>query len=46
MTAGVTVSDIIRKRRQDKEVAKNSITNIELLEDKVKQNTGGNNGAE
>jgi len=36
MVAEITISDVIRKRRQDKELAKQGIVNTELLEDKVK----------
>ena len=36
MVAEITISDVIRKRRQDKEFAKQGIVNTELLEDKVK----------
>jgi len=36
MTADITISDVIRKRRQEKELAKQGIGNTELLEEKVK----------
>lgn len=46
MIAEITISDVIRKRRQDKEIAKKGISNVDILEEKVKQNIGGNNGVE
>lgn len=38
MEAGLTVSDVIRKRRQEKELAKQGIVDIHQLEEKVKEN--------
>lgn len=42
MKMGVNASDIIRKREQDKEIAKQSVVNTSIieLENKLKQNTG------
>ena len=39
MTAEITVSDVIRKRRQDRELAKQGIEDVKTLEEKVKENT-------
>lgn len=38
MQAGLTISDVIRKRRQEKELAKQGIVDIQKLEEKVKEN--------
>lgn len=38
MEAGLTISDVIRKRRLEKELAKQGIVDIQQLEEKVKEN--------
>ena len=39
MEAGLTISDVIRKRRHEKELAKQGIADVQTLEEKVKENT-------
>lgn len=42
MKSGITVSDVIRKRNQEKELAKQGIIDSKSLEEKVKENTKKN----
>lgn len=44
MLAGITVTDIINKREQDKEIARRGIVDIKTLEEKVKENINKEDG--
>lgn len=46
MLAGINVTDVINKREQDKEMARQGIVDIKTLEDKVKENINKENGVE
>lgn len=39
MKSGINVTDVIRKREQDKELARQGIVNIQDLEGKIEENT-------
>ncbi|MEK6829291.1 MAG: hypothetical protein AABY15_04125 [Nanoarchaeota archaeon] len=46
MINGINVTDVINKREQDKELAKQGIVDINTLEEKVKENIDKENGTE
>ena len=46
MMAGINVTDVIQKREQEKELAKQGIVDIQALEEKVKDNINKEDGTE